>query len=89
MKTTQATLNSALEEALRIQKKITEEIKKQNTEKNLATLNQQTPATQVAVAANKFSGGKIQHFAKGGFVDGPAGVDKVPRNVNGRRVCRT
>jgi hypothetical protein len=26
----------------------------------------------------KFSGGKIQHFAKGGFVDGPAGVDKVP-----------
>ena len=76
--TTQATLNSALEEALRIQKKITEEIKKQNTEKNLATLNQQTPATQVAVAANKFSGGKIQHFAKGGFVDGPAGVDKVP-----------
>ena len=27
---------------------------------------------------NKHSGGKIQHFAKGGFVDGPAGVDKVP-----------
>ncbi|MGY8817444.1 MAG: hypothetical protein ACKVHB_06735, partial [Pseudomonadales bacterium] len=26
----------------------------------------------------KHSGGKIQHFAKGGFVDGPAGVDKVP-----------
>ena len=32
----------------------------------------------VVALLNKHSGGKIQHFAKGGFVDGPAGVDKVP-----------
>lgn len=28
--------------------------------------------------SHNHSGGKIQRFAKGGFVDGPAGVDKVP-----------
>jgi hypothetical protein len=32
----------------------------------------------VQALLSKHSGGKIQHFAKGGFVDGPAGVDKVP-----------
>ena len=36
------------------------------------------PPPVATTIANKFSGGKIQHFAKGGFVDGPAGVDKVP-----------
>lgn len=74
----QKEVNSSLKRALDLQKELTAEQEKQNTKKNLATLNQQTPTTQVTATANQFSGGKIQHFAKGGFVDGPAGVDKVP-----------
>jgi TP901 family phage tail tape measure protein len=36
------------------------------------------PEAYKILTGGMLSGGKIQHFAKGGFVDGPAGVDKVP-----------
>ena len=32
----------------------------------------------VKKSKRNFWGGKIQHFAKGGLVEGPAGIDNVP-----------
>ena len=52
-------------------------VKLVTTSKTMGVLTDSNSSNQVDIP-NKFSGGKIQHFAKGGFVDGPAGVDKVP-----------
>ena len=83
-------LNAAAKEALKLEnvdlnvddviEKLNEKMKKlsdalQQTARELSI--NQIPV-QKTTTTNKFSGGKIQHFAKGGFVDGPAGVDKVP-----------
>ena len=48
------------------------------SESETPVITRSPPPPATTTIANKFSGGKIQHFAKGGFVDGPAGVDKVP-----------
>jgi hypothetical protein len=72
----EAQINSLLKEELTTLKLITEERKKQNQLQNLG--GQPSPPPVITTTTNQFSGGKIQHFAKGGFVDGPAGVDKVP-----------
>jgi len=61
-------------------KLLTDEYNKLNTAINKVKLDNVPSGTYVPFPElkGKFSGGKIQHFAKGGFVDGPAGVDKVP-----------
>ena len=74
LKTVDLDVNTVIEKIDTKMRQLSDALIKSANQLEMNTL----PTLESKGMKSKFSGGKIQHFAKGGFVDGPAGVDKVP-----------